>query len=61
MTDPNRTLDYMLQLDLRRFVEEQFGVPPVHDFLGPTLRSAVAANVPWLQRMGSAASLDVMK
>jgi hypothetical protein len=25
-TDPKRTLDYMLQLDLRRFVEQQLGV-----------------------------------
>jgi hypothetical protein len=28
MTDPKRTLDYLLQLDTRRLVEQQLGAQP---------------------------------
>ena len=46
---------------LSRIVEETCAAHRVQYRCEPTLRSAVAANVCWLQRMGSAASLDVMR
>ena len=44
---------------LSRIVEETCAAHRVQYRCEPTLRSALAANVRWLRRMGSATSLDV--
>ena len=49
MTDPKRTLDYMLQVDLRCFIEQQFGVErwvPVYGHLPSASGTLFCALIP---------------